>query len=61
MKSKTKIGHYDDVMNAIENNGEVTLPNSFRDAPLMSRRQVISTLVIAGTVVALVWAAFETH
>ena len=48
----------EDVMSVIESNGEVTLPS----APMsLSKRQVISALVIGGTVVALVWVALESR
>jgi hypothetical protein len=47
-------------MSVIENNGEVTLPNSKEASPI-STRQLISAAVIAGSIVALVWAALDSR
>jgi hypothetical protein len=39
---------YDDVMAAIENNGEVTLPNSRRFEPLITKRQLRAVILVVG-------------
>jgi hypothetical protein len=53
-------GLYEDVMSVIESNGEVTLPRS-QDQRLVTKRHLVSAALVAGAVVAIVWAAFGTH
>jgi hypothetical protein len=45
----------DDVMDVIENNGEVTIPNGKRE-PLLTKREIAIVGVFAGGIAALVLA-----
>jgi hypothetical protein len=46
----------DDVMSAIENNGEVTLPNSVKAEPWLSKKEIVVVAVFTGGIIALVLA-----
>lgn len=39
---------YDDVMSVMENNGEVTLPNSRRFEPLLTKGQLKAVILVVG-------------
>jgi hypothetical protein len=45
----------DDVMSAIENNGEVTLPTSRSSDPLITKRQLLLVLALVASIVLGVW------
>jgi hypothetical protein len=47
---------YDDVMSVIENNGEVTIPNSEEPEPILSKREVVIVALFAGGIAVLVLA-----
>jgi hypothetical protein len=46
----------DDVMNVIENNGEVTLPGAEKHEPLLTKKEIAIVALFAGGIVALVVA-----
>jgi hypothetical protein len=50
------LGLCDDVMNVIENNGEVTIPNGEHHEPLLSKKEIAIVALFAGGIVALVIA-----
>jgi hypothetical protein len=47
----------DDVMGVIENNGEVTLPNSRGQEPLITKRQLLSVVLVVGVLLAVALVA----
>jgi ribosomal protein L28 len=51
----------DDVMSVIENNGEVTLPHSQRQEPLITRRQLLSVVVVVGVLLAIALTVLATR
>jgi hypothetical protein len=44
----------DDVMEVIENNGEVTIPNGQKDDPLLSKREIGIAIAVGAGIAALV-------
>jgi hypothetical protein len=46
----------DDVMNVIENNGEVTIPNGEKTEPLLTKKEIVLVAAFAGGIAALVVA-----
>jgi hypothetical protein len=50
----------EDVMSVIENNGEVTLPGSPRNEPVITKRQLALVFLVVGMLLALAWLALAT-
>ena len=50
----------DDVMNVIENNGEVTIPNGERAEPWLTKKEVALIALFTGGIIALVIARLVT-
>jgi len=46
----------DDVMNVIENNGEVTIPNGAKVEPLLSKKEIAVVAVFTGGIIAMALA-----
>lgn len=51
----------DDVVGVIENNGEVTLPNSRGQEPLITKRQLLSVVLVVGVLLAVALVALATR
>ena len=51
----------EDVMSVIENNGEVTLPNSHFEDSLITKRQLVLVVLAVGMVVALALISLATR
>ena len=50
----------DDVMNVIESNGEVTIPNGERTEPWLTKKELAIIAMFAGGIIALVIARLAT-